>query len=152
LVWFALPRYSSLKTCIIGSPYIHIELNLWIERNLPKNCLWGSCSSLLFLWPCFRPVGEAVSSGLNYSWLVSACRKDWTVGAGLCLVSASREDWTATAESYLVFARRLDCCQRRSSLRPKNYCWTGLLPPYPNNFSLPLPLLGSRLEQRLSSY
>ena len=91
-----------------------------------------------------------VSSGLNYSCLVFACWKDWTVAAGSGLVIACLEDCSAAAESYLVFAIELICCQRRSSSPPENYCWTGPgpLPPYPNNFS-PLPLLGGGWEERL---
>jgi hypothetical protein len=37
-------------------------------------------------------------------------------------------------------------------LPPKNYCWTGPLPPYLNNFSLLLPLLGDGLEERLNPF
>ena len=74
-------------------------------------------------------VSIVVSSGLNYSCLVSACWKDWTVAAGSCVVSACLEDWSAAAESSLVFATGLNCWQRRSSSLPKNYCWTGSLSP-----------------------
>jgi hypothetical protein len=91
-------------------------------------CFWGLASGQL--------VSLAVSLGLNYSCLVSACWKDWP----------------AAAELYLVFAMGLNCCQRRSSSPPKNYWWIGLLPPYPNNFSLPLPLLAGGLEEKLNSY
>ena len=108
LVWFALPHYSSL---CIGSPYIALLSstfgNASIQRDSPKNCSWGSCGSLLPPWPHLRLVGE------NYSYLVSASPKGWTVAAGLCLVSACLEDWSAAAEPYLVFATGLNCCPGR---------------------------------------
>jgi len=56
-----------------------------------------------------------VSSGLNYSCLVSACLGDWAAAAGSCLVSACLEDWFVAAESYLVFAMGLNCCPRSSN-------------------------------------
>lgn len=96
-----------------------------------------------------------VPSGLNYhcgSCLVSACWEDWSVAAGPCLESACLENWSAATESYLVFAMGLNCCPTRSSSLPENYCWTDPLAPYPNNFSLPLSLLGGGREERLNPY
>ena len=83
--------------------------------------------------------------GLTSGWLVSqvielqlpgVCWKDWTAAPGSCLLCPCLEDWSAAAELYLVFAMGLNC----SPL--KNGCWTDPIPPSPNNFSLPLPLLG----------
>jgi hypothetical protein len=100
-----------------------------------------------------RQVGKpGVSSGLNYSCLVSACWKDWTAAAVLCLVSACLEDWSAAAKLCLAYATGLICCPRRLISPPQNYCWTGPLPPYPNNSSLPLPLLGGGLEKKSNPY
>jgi hypothetical protein len=72
----------------------------------------------------------AISSGLNYSCLVSACWKNCTMAAGLCLVSACLEDWSAAAKLCLAYATGLNCCPRRLISPPKNYCWTG---PPPHN-------------------
>ena len=53
---------SLFRHACIGSPYIALLSstcgNAAIERNLPKNCIWGSCGSLAPLQPCFRVVGE----------------------------------------------------------------------------------------------
>lgn len=69
-----------------------------------------------------------------------------------CVLFAYLEDWSTAAELYLVFATELNCCPRRSRSSPKNYCLTSPRPLYPNNFSLPLPLLGGGLEERFSPY
>ena len=59
LVCFVPSQYSSL--CIDLS-YIALLSstcgNAAIERNLPKNCTWGSCGSLALMWPCLRLVGK----------------------------------------------------------------------------------------------
>ena len=114
LVWSVLPHYSSLKTCMYWfSLFSSTCDNTTTERNLPKSCSRGSCGSC-----CFRGLTSgqqaslAVSSGLNYS----------------CLVSACLEDWSAAAQLYLVFVTGLNRQERRSSLPSKNYCWTGPLP------------------------
>jgi hypothetical protein len=78
--------------------------------------------------------------------------QDWITGTGSCLVPACLEVWSATAKSYLVFATGLNYWERWLSLSSKNYCWTGSFPPSPNNFSLPLPLLRGRFEERLNPY
>jgi hypothetical protein len=78
----------------------------------------------------------AVLSRLNYN-----CADPWVVSD--CL-----EDWSAAAVSHLVLATGLNGYQR-SKLVPKELLQTGPLPPYPKNFSLPLPLLGGVLEKRL---
>jgi hypothetical protein len=64
----------------------------------------------------------AISSGLNYSCLVSACWKDCTLATGSCLVSTCLEDLSVAAELYLVFAIELNCHQRKWSFLPKKYC------------------------------
>jgi hypothetical protein len=91
---------------------------LWdIERNSPTHCSWGSWAACHFSGLASgRLESLVVSSGLNYSCLVSACWENWTVAAGSCLVSACLEDWSTAAESYLVFAMGLNCCPRSSSL------------------------------------
>jgi hypothetical protein len=105
--------------------------NTDIERNSPKNYLWGSCSSLLLLQPHLRLDGK-LSSRLNFScwFILGFCLwKGLDYSCWLYVVSACLEDWSAAAESYLVFVMGLNCCQGRLSLPPKNYCWTGPLPP-----------------------
>ena len=90
------------------------------ERNSPKNCSWGSYRSLSLLKPQLRPVGE-----LNSFFRIELH----------CLVSVCLEEWAAAADYCLVFTTGLNCCPRRSSSPPKNYCWPGPLHSYPNNFS-----------------
>jgi hypothetical protein len=101
-----------------------------------------------FLWQF------ATSASLpQASWQAWCSLQDWTTAAGSCLVSVCLEDWMfAAAKLYLLFAMGLNWWQRRSSFPPKNYCWMGPLPPYPNNFSLLLPLLGGGQEERLNPY
>ena len=88
-------------------------------------CHWEKLAQELlvrFLWPFVNFAARC------WDWWFL---QDWTTAAGSCLVSACLEDWSAAAELYLVFALGLDCWQRRLSSPPKNYCWTGPLPPYP---------------------
>ena len=115
---------------------------LLCEIPMAAYCFWGLALGQL--------VSLEVSSGLNYNFLVCPCWKDWTVAASLCLASAWLED-RSVAKSYLVFGTGVNCSQWRWISPPKKYCWNGLLPPYPNNFSLPLPLLGGGLEERLNT-
>jgi hypothetical protein len=89
-----------------------------------------------------------VSSGLNYScWFVPGVCLPRGLDSGcqfLCCICLHRglvcSCWDHT---YLVFAMGLQCWERRSSLPPRIYCWTGPLPPYPNNCSLLLRGSGS---------
>jgi hypothetical protein len=55
------------------------------------------------------------------------------------------------AESYLVFAMGLNCCQEDQA-RPQRTVAKQVHFPQPNNLSLPLPLLGGGIEQRLNPY
>jgi hypothetical protein len=87
-----------------------------------------------------------------WGWQAWHFLQDWTTVAGSCLMSPCLEDWSAAAESYVMFATRLNCWERKASSPPKNYCWTGPLPPLSNNFSLLLPLLDGGLEERWNSY
>jgi len=64
LVWFALPRYSSLTTHThIWLPYIELLSstcnNAAIDRNSSKSCLWGSCGTLPLLQPHLKLIGES---------------------------------------------------------------------------------------------
>jgi hypothetical protein len=122
---------------------VHLTWHYWAQlvisptlrethpRTAPEVCVEACCfCSLLLGWLASLPV----SSVLNYSCLVSVCWKDWTVVTSSGLESDWLEDWSAADELYLVLAKGLNCYTRRSSLPPKNYCWTGPLPLYPNNF------------------
>jgi hypothetical protein len=51
-------------------------------------------------------VSLAVSSGLNYNFLWSACL----------------EDWSTAAESYLVFAMGTELLLKKIKLAPQKYC------------------------------
>lgn len=79
-----------------------------------------------------------VLSGLNDS-----CRFMPGVGLPKGLV-CSCQLVCAVCRCWVVFG----VCYETELLpkRSKNYCWTGSLPSYPNNFSLPLLLLGGGLE------
>ena len=157
--WFGLLSFAILPmywyTCV-GSPSIALSSstcgNASIERNSPKNCLWGSCGSLPLLRPRLRLVGEPGLFFRIETTTADLCLEDWTEAAGSCLVSACLEDLSVATKSQLVFAPGLNCCQRRSSSPPKNYCWTGPLPSYLDNFSLLLYLLGGGLGEMLNSY
>ena len=76
-----------------------------VERNSRKICSQGysaPCNISILASGCLAIL--MVSSGLNYSFLVSACWKDWNVDAGSCLVFACLDHPSAAAKSYLVFA------------------------------------------------
>jgi hypothetical protein len=147
LDWFALPCYSSKKTRILWFTvhkhgWAQFVITLPLRETHPRTALEvPAAARSLWVLTSDQLASLAFSSRLNYSRLVSACWKDWTVTAGLCMVSACLKDWSAAAESYLVFAMGPNCCQR-----------TGPLPHYPNNLSLPLPLLSGRLGERLNPY
>jgi hypothetical protein len=156
LVWFAGPHYSSPTIYMIWFA-LHSVIELVVMKPLREIQPRTACEV-----PEVACHLQSLASGLleslvqvffklyslNY-WtivcLVSACLKVWIVAAGSCLVSVA-------ARLYLVFATELNCCQRKASLPPKNYYWTGPFPPNPNNFSLPLPLLSGGLEERLNPY
>jgi len=119
LVCSTSPFFSKDTACI-GSPYIALLSSTCdkaaMERSSPKNCSWGSCSSLSLLWPDLRTVSSmVVSSRVKYSCLVSACWKERTVAAGFCWLSTCLEDWSAAAESCFVCVLGLNCCPRRES-------------------------------------
>jgi hypothetical protein len=171
--WRSLNKYDhtyggrqALSIGLVCSPLLFFAKNthacVWLTKHcwaqlvitppLRETCPRIACEGLMAAC-CFCGIASgwlvslAVSSGMNYSCLVSACWKDWTVAAGLCLVSACLEDWSAAADLCFVFAMRLNCCPRRLNSAPKNYCGTGLFLSYPNNFSIALPLLDGGLEE-----
>jgi len=135
--WFVLFHFIFLckwPACI-GSPYIVLLSSTYLitpplRETRPRTSLevpaavCSFCGLALGWW-----VSLAISSGFNYSCLVSACWKDWTVAAGSLLISANLEDWCAASESCLIFTTGLNCYQRRPNSHPKNYCWTGSFPP-----------------------
>ena len=139
--WFGFLHLTIYyRHACIGSPYTLRETRQTTAYKIPVAAcsFWGLTSGWLMSLVVFLP-GVGLLKGLDCScWFLF----------GVCLLRGL----VYTAESYLVFARGLNCWERRSSLPSKNYCWEGLLPPYPNNFSLPLPLLGGRLEERLNPY
>ena len=161
-------RQQALSTCCLCSSSLFFTNNTWVLVHLTQHC-WPPLvvipernSDKELLMRCLWQLA-ASSVSPQASWRALWFLQYWTTAAGSCLVSAYRkdflcvvaacpEDWSAAAELYLVFATGLDCWERRMILPPKNYCWTDPSPPYPDNLSLPLPLLGGRLEKRLNPY
>ena len=86
----------------------------------------------------------------NIALNIAGFWKKWTIAAGLwggdCLPRGLDCNWSIGFE----FAMGLNCCQRKWSSHSKNYCWTGPLIPWPNNFCLLLSLLSGGLEERMN--
>jgi hypothetical protein len=94
-----------------------------------------------------RLASLAVSSGLNYSCLLSACWKDWTAAVASCLVSTCLESYTA--ESYLMFAMGPNCCPRRSNSPQRTIAKQVYFPHILITFILPLPLGGQEVSLKV---
>lgn len=143
LVWFVPHHYTLLK--------IHMycfTLNFWAQlvvvillRIIHSRSVHEAPVASILGHNLRWLASLLVSSELNNSCLVSACWKEWSEFAGLCLVSAFLEDCSGAVESYLVFDKEVNCCQIRLSPPPKTYCWTSPLPPYPSDISLQLFIL-----------
>ena len=102
----------------------------WLRKTHPRTALEvpaAACHSCDL--SSGQLVSQVVSLGLKCSYLVCA--------------------WCPLAERAGLNC--IWCLPKRSSLPAKNSCWTDPLPPYPNNFSLPLSL-DHGIEKRLSSY
>ena len=158
LVWFASPCYSSQKTHMYRFTLpSDVELNLWELRHwekLAQELLVRFLWQLLIPRPDLSPVGKPGSffmiklqlpgvcllKGLACScWFVcGVCLPRGLICSGLHHIWCLLRDWTAAQEDW--------------DHPPENYCGTGPLPPYPDNFSLPLPLLSSGIEERLNPY
>jgi hypothetical protein len=115
----SLPHCSLLMACI-GSPYTALLRSTCddasTEGNSPKNCLEGSCSSLLLLRPCLELVGKLCGCfRIELQLLVHAwgLPVKWT---GLKLLvyvwylPAQRIALYLQSLSYLAFAMGLNCC------------------------------------------
>ena len=160
LVWFVLPCYSSLMICMYWFTFHSIvELNFWklptLRETRPRTAheFPAAVATSAALPQANWQAWWFLQDWSKASWYQLAfSRKDWTVAAGSCLESACLENWSAAAESYLVFATGLNCFPRRLSSCPKNYGWTGPLPPCINNVSFLRPLLGGGLKERLNPY
>ena len=140
MYWFALHSIHCWAQLVVMPPLRETHPGT-AHEVLAVVCRFWDCTS-----------GQLVSLVLVGTWNRPAERTELYVAASSCVVSTCLEDWSAAAESYLVFAGGWNYCQGRWSSPPKNYCWTVLLPPYPNNFSLPLPLLGGGIEEKLDPY
>jgi len=112
--WFGLP--TSLFFANSRHVLVHFKEYCWAQlgvtlplgethqrtdREVPQ----VACLFLGLVWAMLGSF--EVSSGLNFSSLVSAFWKDCAEAADSCVVCC--EDWSATAELYLVFAIGLNC-------------------------------------------
>lgn len=111
---------------------VHLTYLCWVQLVVTPTLLLPSIASR-------QLVSLAISSELNYS-----C---WFLPGVYLPRGLDCSCWFIYDVCY-----GMNYCQRRSSSPAKNYCWAGLLPPYPNNFSLPLLLLAGGLEERLDPY
>jgi len=156
LVWSAPPWYSSLRQACIGWPYIALLSSTWVTTPLRET------SSLPPLAPQLRLTGKPCPSFRIYScWFVS----------GFCLLKGLNCSCQFILDiclprglvfrCWVIFGV---CCgtellRKKFELAPKELLlnsYSELLlnsfPPYPNNFSLPLHLLGGGLVEWLNSY
>jgi hypothetical protein len=86
LVWFTLPHYSSLTTCMYWFTSHSIVLCLWYHHH------WEKIANELLvksLWLCFYFLCLTLGQ--------VCVLQDWTTAAGSFEVSAGREDWTAAS-------------------------------------------------------
>ena len=122
-----------------------------IERSSPKNCSWGSCDRLQLLRPCLRMIGDPggfirIELQLPGICLVKELFSSCQCVPGACLPGG------LVCSFWIVFGICYGTkLSKKIELIPKELLLnSNLLPPAPEYFSLPLPLLGGGQEEKLN--
>jgi hypothetical protein len=125
-----------------------------IERNSPKNRSWGSCGSLVLLWPYLKPVGKPgdffrIKLQLPGVCLLKGLDCSWWFVPGVCLPRGLVCSccWVIFGVCYWT-----ELLPKKIKLAPKELLLNRSTSPYSSNFSLSLPMLGGGLKERLNPY